>query len=74
MLIFNLFTVGFSLFCHSGAFVLGFFLFVKQRTVTERVRQRGKIETKSNVNKNTKSYLLCMEKGVSSADEKILKK
>ena len=39
-----------------------------------RVTQGGKNETKSNVNKNTKTYLLCMEKGVIPVDEKILKK
>ena len=74
MFIFNLFTAGFSLLCHSVAFILCFFPFVKQKTVTERVRQRGKSEAKSNVNKNTRTYLLCMKKGMSSVDEKILKK
>ena len=54
--------------------MLCFFPFVKQKTVTERVKQRRKSETKSNVNKNTRTYLLCMKKGVSSVDEKILKK
>ena len=53
-----------------------FFSFCKTENCNgaRRVRQRGKNETKSNVNKNTKTYLLCMEKGVSSVEEKILKK
>ena len=38
-------------------------------SATERLRQRGKNETKSNVNKNMRTYLLCMKKGWSSVDE-----
>ena len=37
----------------------------------ERCRQRGKNETKSNVSKIMRTYLLCMKKGRSSVDEKI---
>ena len=39
----------------------------------QRLRQRGKNKTKSNVNKNARLYLLYMEKGVSAVDEKIQK-
>ena len=39
----------------------------------QRLRQRGKNKTKSNVNKNARLYLLYMEKGVSAVDEKIKK-
>ena len=31
-------------------------------TATERLRQRGKNETKSNVNKNMRTHLSCMKK------------
>ena len=38
----------------------------------ERLRQRGKFETKSHVNKIMRTFLvLCMNKGVSSIDERI---
>ena len=37
----------------------------------ERLRQRGKNETKSNVNKIMRKYLLCMKKSGSLIDEKI---
>ena len=38
----------------------------------ERLRQRGKFETKSNVNEIMRTFLvLCMKKGVSSIDERI---
>ena len=40
----------------------------------ERLRQRGKNETKSNVNKNMRTHLLCMKKGWSSVDKKRTKK
>ena len=40
----------------------------------ERLRKKGKNETKSNNNKNMRTYLLCMTKGWSSVDEKITKK
>ena len=52
-----------------------FFPFVKQKTFVsamERLRQRRRNETKSNVNKIMRLYLvICMKKGVSSIDEKI---
>ena len=41
---------------------------------TERLRQRGKNETKSNVNKNMRTHLLCMKKGWSSVDKMRTKK
>ena len=76
MLIFNSFPVGFNLLCDSS--VCAFLPFIKQETfyvsVTERLKQRRKNETKSNVNKNMRTYLLCMKKGESSIDEKITKK
>ena len=72
MFIFNLFSVGFSLLCHSVVFALCFFSFVKQKTVTLHVRLREKSETKSN--KNTRTYFLYMKKGVSSTNEKISQK
>ena len=37
----------------------------------ERFKQRGKNETKSNINKVLRTYLLCMKKGGNSVDEKI---
>ena len=39
----------------------------------ERLRQRGKNQTKSNVNRTMRTYLLCMKKGVSSIYEKIIR-
>ena len=35
---------------------------------------KGKNETKSNGNKNMRTFLLCMKKGLSSVDGKITKK
>ena len=56
----------------------GFFSFRKIEnfdvSATERLRQRGKNETKSNVNKNMRTHLLCMKKGWSSVDKKRTKK
>ena len=43
-------------------------------SATERLRPGGTNETKSNDNKNMRTYLLCMGKGCSSVDEKITKK
>ena len=40
----------------------------------ERLRQKGKNETKSSVKKNMRTYLLCMKNGWSSVDEKGTKK
>ena len=37
----------------------------------ERLRQKRKNKTKSNINEIVRTYLLCMKKGVSSVDEKI---
>ena len=42
-------------------------------SATERLRQTGKNEIKSNDNKNMRTYLLCMKKGWSSVDERITK-
>ena len=54
-----------------------FFFFQKKEkfhvTATEHLRQTGKNETKLNANKNMRTYLLCMEKGKSSVDEKLIK-
>ena len=78
MLIFNSFSVGFSSLCHSVVFVLCFFSFLETEklyvSAVERLRQKGKTETKSNVNENMKTYLLCMKKGASSVAEKITNK
>ena len=41
---------------------------------TERLRQKGKNGTKASANKNMRTYLLCMKKGVCSVDEKLKKK
>ena len=68
MFIFNSFSVGFTSFCHSVAFILRIFPFVSE------TGQRGKNETKSNVNKNMTTYLLCLKKGLSSVDKKITQK
>ena len=43
-------------------------------SATECLRQRGQNETKSNVDKNMRTYLLCKKKGMSSVYEKITKK
>ena len=68
MFIFNSFLVGFS----------SFFPFVKQKTFVSLQRsvcdKEEKNESKSDVNKNMKTYLLCMKKDVSSVDKKIIKK
>ena len=78
MSIFNSFLVGFSSLSHSVAFVLCVFSFRKTEnfcvSTTERLRQRGKSETKSRANKNLRTYLLCMKKGIYSVDDKITKK
>ena len=76
MFIFNLFSVGFSSLCHSAVFVLYIFSFCKTENfyvcAMARLRQREKIETKSNVNKIMRKFLvLCIKIGVSSIDEKI---
>ena len=76
MLIFNFFSLGFSSLCHSVVFVLFIFSFCKIEnfyvSTMDRLRQRRKNETKSNVNKIMKTYLVSyMKKSVSSIDEKI---
>ena len=75
MFIFNSFSVGFISLCHSVAFVLRIFSFRATAnfyvSAKECLRQRGKNETKSNVNKNMGKYLLCMKKGVSSCMKKV---
>ena len=72
MFIFNSFSVGFSSLCHSFVFDLCIFFFRKTKkfyvSAMKRLRQGGK---KSNVNKIMRTYLLCMNKGGSSVDEKI---
>ena len=83
MLIFNLLSAIFSSLPRWNAFTLTIFSFRETKnlyvTETEHLRQREKNETKSNVNKNMRTYLLCikkdlsscMQKGASSSDEKI---
>ena len=64
MFIFNLFSVSFSSLCHSVVFVLCIFSFRKTEncyaSAMAHLRQRRKNETKSNVNKIMRTYLLCM--------------
>ena len=78
MFILNSFSIGFSSLFHSVVFVVCIFSFRKTErfyaSATERLRQRGKIEIRSNVNKNMRMYLLCMKKDGSSVDEKVIKK
>ena len=66
MFFFNSFLVGFSSLCHSVVFVLCNFFSPKTEIfyvfAMERLRQRGKNETKSNVNKTMRTYLLCIKK------------
>ena len=66
MFISNLFSIGFSSLFHSVVFVLYSFSFRKIEhfyvSAAERLRQRGKTGTKSNVNKNMRTHLLCMKK------------
>ena len=73
------FSIHFSWFlCNSVVFVLYIISFRKKEdfyvSAIERLRQRGKNETKLNANKNLRTYLLCMKKGVSSVVERVTKK
>ena len=40
----------------------------------KELRQRGKMETKSNVNQNMRMHLLCIKDNMTSVYEKITKK
>ena len=66
MFIFNSFLFGFSSLYHTVVFVLSIFNFRKIEKVyvsaMERLRQRGKNETKLYVNKIMKMYLLCIKR------------
>ena len=74
MFIFNSFSVVLSSLCLSVAFVLCIFSFRETEIIyvaaTEHLKQRGENETKSNVDKNMRPYLLSMKKGVSSCMKK----
>ena len=76
--LFNSFSVSFRSLCHSVDFVSYIFSFGKTENfdvyAAERLRQRGKNETKSNVNKKMSTHLLCMKKGWCSVDKNRTKK
>ena len=42
-------------------------------STTERLKQGGKNEIKSNVNKTFRKYLLCMRKAAGSVNEEMIK-
>ena len=68
MFIFNLFSVGFSSFCHLVVFILCILSFRKTEifyaSITERLRERGKNETRLNVKEDVyimRTYLLSIK-------------
>ena len=76
--LFNSFSVSFHSLCHSVDFVSYIFSFGKTENfgvyAAERLRQRGKNKTKSNVHKKMRTHLLCMKKGWSSVAKNRTKK
>ena len=74
MFIFNSFSLGFSSLCHSVVFVLGIFFLMWNRKLLSLQQSVWDKNEKTKPNQMKKEVTSCMEKGLSSVDEKVAEK